>query len=487
LVRLSPKGWAETFREAVATGKPEPYKNMAFLYEILDEPLKAANRMALRGELPADPEARLDTLQGLLSASAQKARRVSLGRIPESERAWRRLTGGVFVAVMVAVFAWAVRGAFRSFRTAGQGDSGWTSPRRRRLGWCLLAPALLSILVWQYIPLARGSMMAFQDYNLLKPSVWVGFEHFGNVLWDPDWWTSVWNALRYSALVVAFTFLPPLLLAVMLQEIPAGRLFFRTVYYLPAVLNTLIVVYLWKSFYGETENGMLNRLLLTVPAWAVLVAAMACVGLGAAVARRFQRQGAVGTALGCLAAGAVLGWACLAVFLPVWRDDSLGLAAKLTARLPHAVRWLRDDATAMFACVLPLFWAGLGPGCLIYLAALKNVPDELYESADLDGAGFLDKLLFITLPVLRPLLAIQFTGVFIGAWFHSEANILAMTGGGAGTRVAGLEIFYRAFTYLQFGPATAMAWMLGFMLILFTLHQLRSLARVEFRGTPPPT
>ncbi len=58
-----------------------------------------------------------------------------------------------------------------------------------------------------------------------------------------------------------------------------------------------------------------------------------------------------------------------------------------------------------------------------------------------------------------------------------------MTGGAANTEVAGLHIWFKAFTYLQFGPATAMAWMLGFMLIGFTVHQLRILSRMEFKTT----
>ena len=74
-------------------------------------------------------------------------------------------------------------------------------------------------------------------------------------------------------------------------------------------------------------------------------------------------------------------------------------------------------------------------------------------------------------------------GIFIGAWFYAGANILAMTQGGAGTEVAGLHIFYQAFTFLKFGPATAMAWILGFMLIVFTMYQLRILSRLEFKTT----
>ena len=128
-----------------------------------------------------------------------------------------------------------------------------------------------------------------------------------------------------------------------------------------------------------------------------------------------------------------------------------------------------------------MLWAGMGPGCLIYLAALKGIPDELYEAADMDGASFSDKILFVVFPVLRPLILIQFVGVFIAAW-QAEANVLAMTGGAASTEVAGLHIFYKAFLFLRFGPATAAAWMLATLLVGFTLYQLRILSRVTFRA-----
>ena len=151
------------------------------------------------------------------------------------------------------------------------------------------------------------------------------------------------------------------------------------------------------------------------------------------------------------------------------------------ATLPEPVRWLDDSRTALFSCVLPMLWAGMGPGCLIYLAALKGIPDDLYEAADIDGASFTDKILFVIVPTLRPLLVINFVGVFIASW-QAEANILAMTAGGAGTEVAGLHIFYKAFIFLRLGPATAAAWMLGCLLVGFTLYQLRILSRVEFRA-----
>jgi multiple sugar transport system permease protein len=101
----------------------------------------------------------------------------------------------------------------------------------------------------------------------------------------------------------------------------------------------------------------------------------------------------------------------------------------------------------------------------------------------MDGSTFIDKLIHVVFPMLKPLIIINFVGAFIGSWYAAAGNILVMTGGGAGTEVVDLHIWFKAFTFLKFGPATAMAWMLGFMLIGFTVYQLRMLSRIEFRAT----
>jgi ABC-type sugar transport system permease subunit len=146
--------------------------------------------------------------------------------------------------------------------------------------------------------------------------------------------------------------------------------------------------------------------------------------------------------------------------------------------------WPDDPVLAMLSCVIPTVWAASGPGCLIYLAALKTIPEEQFEAAEIDGASFLSKTVHIVFPGLKPLIIINFVGAVAGA-FHSSQNILIMTGGGpnGATEVASLRLFYEAFMFLNFGPATAMAWILGAMLIGFTLIQLRRLSRMEFKGT----
>ena len=131
--------------------------------------------------------------------------------------------------------------------------------------------------------------------------------------------------------------------------------------------------------------------------------------------------------------------------------------------------------------ILPVIWAAAGPGSIIYLAALKSIPDEMYEAADLDGAGVWTKIRHVTLPTLKPLILINLLGATVGA-FQAFDRIFVMTGGGPlyATHVLGLEIYYNAFLYLKFGYATAVAWTMGAMLVGFTLYQLRVMRNLKY-------
>ena len=70
-------------------------------------------------------------------------------------------------------------------------------------------------------------------------------------------------------------------------------------------------------------------------------------------------------------------------------------------------KWLGDPSLAMLCVVIPGIWAGVGAGSLIYQAALTSIPDELYESASVEGAGPWAKVRHITFPQLKPLLLIK--------------------------------------------------------------------------------
>ncbi len=486
LVRMAPPGWEKCFEIAMETGKPEPYgQNSNFVCGIISESIQKANTLALDDRLPADPEKRLDMLQGLLREGVAKANVVMLDELTPKQRTMRRVTAAIALAAAAAVFVaifLKIARIFRPPRTVpGERRAAW-SFRKRAVICLLLLPAMLSVLIWQYVPLIRGSVMAFQDYNVMGNSAWVGLDNFGSVLWDGEWWGSLWNSARYSFLIIALTFLPPVGLAILLQEVPRGKIFFRTIYYLPAVTAGLAIVLLWKQFYEGSEFGALNAMLMHVPAIAYIAAGLVLLWIALAFARRVAVHGHRVVAVCFAVAGVLMMYTCCGLSAPIFAQKGVPFWKALFMALPEAYNWLLNPDTAMFCCVLPMIWAGMGPGCLIYLAALKGIPDDSYEAADIDGATFIDKILFIVFPMLKPLLIINFVGVFIGSW-NASGNILVMTGGGANTKVADLSIFYSAFMYLKFGQATAMAWILGAMLTGFTVYQLRILSRVEFKST----
>ncbi len=494
--RLAPKGWSETFEIAIATGKPEPYgPNSQFAYNMMDIPIFEAEQMALADQLPEDYEARLKVLRGLLRSANARANEKMIGIISPRERRIRDITATGVLIVIVAAFAFVFHKVIRTFsppKTDGL-DLKQAKWGFRKYAWAyvLLLPAVLTILVWSYAPLVQGSVMAFQNYRLMGDSTWVWVRNFGDLLWDNDWWASVWNTMRYSFLVISLTFLPPIVLAILLQEVPRGRLVFRTIFYLPAVISGLVMIILWKQFFGPSDDGFLNSLVLRIPAIGFLIFGVLLLVIPLIFAQRLWHHNLRLWAGVSLLVGVLLLLACWDIAYPILvrgRETFMQCLPHLWTRLfevtPEAYRWLQDPETAMLACVLPMVWAGMGPGCLIYLAALKGIPDELYEAADVDGATFTDKVLFVVFPILKPLILINFIGVFIGSCY-AAGNILVMTGGvtSTNTMVAGLHIWYEAFVFMRFGPATAMAWVLAVMLIGFTVYQLRILSRLEFRTT----
>jgi multiple sugar transport system permease protein len=228
----------------------------------------------------------------------------------------------------------------------------------------------------------------------------------------------------------------------MLSEIPRGKVFFRVVFYLPTISSAIVVTLIWKLMFEPTEFGFLNQILA------------------------FVRDGMDVIGIDWLAG--IIGW------------ESAG--AWIQSNSPITVKWLQNNWTVMLCCIIPTVWAGMGAACLIYLAALKTIPDDLYDAASIDGAGIWGRFRHVTLPILKPLLIINFVGAFIGTFLGMQ-NIFVMTGGGPGDRtmVFALAIWYRAFAMLQFGTATAMAWILGSLLIGFTVYQLKFLQKVEFR------
>ncbi|WDE95295.1 sugar ABC transporter permease [Lentisphaera profundi] len=262
--------------------------------------------------------------------------------------------------------------------------------------------------------------MAFQDYKITGESPFVGLDNFIALFLDKSFWDSIGRTFYFVGLNMALAFVAPILLAVMLTDIPKCKIFFRTMFFLPQMSSGLVIALLWKLMYEPTPQGFFNQIIT------------------------------------------------LMNHLPFVNID-------------HQ-QWLQDPQLAMVCVVVPTVWASMGMASLIYLAALGSIPRDMYEAAEIDGATIFEKFKKITLPSILPLIIINFVGAFIGT-FQNMGNIFLMTFGGPGesTTVVGLKIWIEAYNNLRFSMATAMAWVLGSLLIGFTYFQIKFLGKIEYK------
>lgn len=122
--------------------------------------------------------------------------------------------------------------------------------------------------------------------------------------------------------------------------------------------------------------------------------------------------------------------------------------------------WLTDPAWAKPSLIIMSLWT-VGGGMLIYLAALQDVPQSLYESAAIDGAGGLKQFFKITLPMITPTLFFNLiTGVIGGLQVFNQAFIMTNGGPAYSTYFYGYHLYTKAFSEYSMGYASSLAWVL---------------------------
>ncbi len=140
------------------------------------------------------------------------------------------------------------------------------------------------------------------------------------------------------------------------------------------------------------------------------------------------------------------------------------------------VPWLVDPKWAMVSLCMVSVWRSVPFATVILLAAMQGVPDTLYEAARLDGAGELRQFVSITVPLIRGALSFVVVISIIHA-FQAFDLVYVLTGrnGGpeTGTYVLGIMLFQHAFAFLEFGYASALAWVIFAILLVLTVLQLR--------------
>lgn len=168
----------------------------------------------------------------------------------------------------------------------------------------------------------------------------------------------------------------------------------------------------------------------------------------------------------------------------VWMlDDRIGIFNKILLDLnlvPKAQLFLGRPSTAMNVIILSVVWKTVGFTMILLLAGLQAIPDELYESAEVDGAGYFRKLFYITLPLMRRFIALALILSVIGSVLAFDQFYIMTRGGPRNSTISIVYwIFNNSFTYFKMGYGSAMSIVLLGILVALTGAQFYVLRERE--------
>ena len=144
------------------------------------------------------------------------------------------------------------------------------------------------------------------------------------------------------------------------------------------------------------------------------------------------------------------------------------------------IKWLKSAGTGFFALLLLACWRWTGVNMLYFLSGLKNIPDELYESADIDGANAVQKFIYITIPQLKPTIVYVLTiSIYAGLAMFTESYMI--WGGNASPKNIGLTIV--GYLYRQGIEKNAMGYASAVGIILFIIAMTINMIQLKMNGT----
>lgn len=167
--------------------------------------------------------------------------------------------------------------------------------------------------------------------------------------------------------------------------------------------------------------------------------------------------------------------AAASVFWMYLFNPSMGLLNTILEAFGfEAIGWLTDPNWALISIAITTVWMNIGFTFLILLGGLQSIDSSLYESAEIEGAGYFYKLRRITVPMLSPSLFFVVTVSIINAFqTFGQIDILTQGGPANSTNLIVYSIYREAFMNYQFGPASAQAFVLFVLILLMTALQFK--------------
>jgi len=281
----------------------------------------------------------------------------------------------------------------------------------RNVGWWFVAPAVIVLGVFFFLPVLAALAMSVTDFDLyaLSDSAnlrFVGLQNYGRLLSEPLFWKALGNTLYFVVLGVPLSIGASLGAALLVNsKVARFRNFFRTVFFAPVVTTLVAVAVVWRYIF-HTRYGFLNY-------------GLSEFGIG-------------------------------------------------------PIDWMGDPHWAMPAIVILAVWKNFGYNMIILLAALQGIPEDLYEAARIDGASGWQLFRHVTLPSLAPVLMLVSILTMTG-YFQLFAEPYVMTEGGPlQSTLSVLYFMYEeGFKWWSLGRASAVAFLLFVLMFAVTVVQLR--------------
>ncbi|OCQ89626.1 lactose ABC transporter permease [Nostoc sp. MBR 210] len=291
-------------------------------------------------------------------------------------------------------------------------SKNWIFIQQRLTPYLFLLPALVLLGLTVFWPALQAFYLSFTSYeDISQPPQWIGFGNFLRLWKDAVFWKTLENTFLYLVGVVPILVITPLGLAILVNQKLRGVSWFRAAYYTPVVISMVVAGIAWKWLYAE--NGLLNQLLKT-----------------------------------------------LGIF-------------------PEGIPWLTSPDKILgilpisLASVMAVtMWKGLGYYMVIYLAGLQSIPADVYEAAAIDGSDGIKKHWDITIPLMRPYLALVAVISAISATKVFE-EVYIMTQGGPlnSSKTIVYYLYEQAFSNLDISYACTIGLIL--FLIILCLSVLR--------------
>ena len=281
---------------------------------------------------------------------------------------------------------------------------------RNVAAWGFLIGAVICFAFFSWYPIVREVIMSFQKPIYGGGYAWAGWLNYRIIMHDPTFWIAWRNTLEFSLLALVIGFAVPFCVAMLLNELRHAQGYLRVLVYLPVMLPPASALLLFAYFYNPSY-GLFDDILHTL-------------------------------------------------------------------HLPTSEFVLQPGtgfiSTAMISVVIASTWMNMGSATLIYLAALQNIPGELYEAAELEGAGIWRRIRHVTIPQTR-LILVMLLMLQIVATMQMFVEAFILTNGGAGVNNNTLSVVNLIYQYAfalsgasNYNSASALGVVLMLVLAVFS-------------------